>query len=53
MTNVTKIRYIMQKSPNYDSVNNVSHPVICEGWQLTDMWKTLAWPHHFTKGPYN
>ena len=24
-------------------------PVICEGWYFTHIWKTLAWPHHFTK----
>ena len=23
--------------------------VICEGWHFTRMWKTLVWPHHFTK----
>ena len=25
------------------------HPVICESWRFTHMWKTVAWPHHFTK----
>ena len=37
--------------------NNTAHPVICEDWHFTHMWKTLAWLHHFTKrgclGPYN
>ena len=37
--------------------NNVVWPVICEGWCLTQMWKALAWPHHYPKrgdlGQYN
>jgi len=24
--------------------NNDVHPVICEGWQFSHMWKALAWP---------
>jgi hypothetical protein len=32
----------------YRGYNAVRH-VICEGWHLIHMWKTLARPHHFTK----
>jgi len=27
---------------------NAVFPVICEGWHFTDIWKSLAWQHHFT-----
>ena len=28
--------------------NNNAHPVICQGWQFTLIYKTLAWSHQFT-----
>ena len=29
--------------------SNAAHPILCEGWYFTYMWKTLNWPHHVTK----
>jgi len=28
---------------------NTVLPIICEDWHSTQKWKTLAWPHYFTK----
>jgi len=28
---------------------NVAHPVICQGYHFSHMWKTLTRPHHFIK----
>ena len=34
----------------YNDIYNYSvHPAICEGWHVTHMLKTLAWPHLFTR----
>jgi hypothetical protein len=29
--------------------SNAAHPILCEGWYFTYMWKTLNWPHRVTK----
>lgn len=30
---------------------NASWPLICEDCHFTQMWKTLEYPHHYTKRP--
>ena len=57
---VTKIKYItcMYNVQDYNILyNNGFRPVICKDCYFTNIWKALAWPHHFTKigclGSYN
>jgi len=34
---------------NVQDYSVLYNKAICESWHFTHMWKTLAWPHHFTK----
>jgi len=47
---VTKSKFIMYNiQGNSVLYNNAVRRFICEGWHFPQMWKTLAWPYHFTK----
>ena len=44
------IKHIVYNVQDYSVVFTiVVFPVVCEGWYSTPIWKTRAWPHHFTK----
>ena len=43
------LHYVMYNVQDYGVLyDNAVRPVICEDWHFTHVWKTPAWPHHFT-----